>query len=156
MGITKGEILSEAAIKLGIQSGKEIINPELNKGIQLTYELDLKKTNIVRHASGSTTSTVTCFTTLTNKDFYLTFLWAAITKDVTNDTVGTIIQFNCDGAIRAITQPLQPLTAESKALFLNFNEYPIKLERGSSITLAMTFAAGAGKKDITIGGFYLE
>jgi hypothetical protein len=154
MGITRSSVIRKAVDELQVMP---MPSPEaMDKAIALVYPVNAKYTDVVKRTSTTLTANITVYTTPSDKDFYLTFLQLAITKDVVSDLISCFMQTTILGSATTIGQiSLQTLTATSDTLVMTF-PHPIKIDRNAAIILAGTFAAGTCTKFISIGGFILE
>lgn len=107
-------------------------------------------------SEGSTGST-TIYTTPSDKDFYLTSMGLAYTKDAVCDNVlvnGRVT--NSDGTtVQLILLPSQTTTAGNDHEILPLL-YPLKLARSSNISMAGNFTAGTMNKRMFITGYLVE
>lgn len=96
----------------------------------------LRRCNIVRSGSTSTTS-VTIYTTPSDRDFILSACSILMIKDAACDMATGVVNFNVviDGATQQITRiPTITLTAQTTELSLPL-PIPVKLDRNSTITI---------------------
>jgi hypothetical protein len=141
---------------LGLQAGSDKIPIELNDKIQATVDIGPKSTTLVKIGTAATTSASVFYTTPADKDFYLTFINLAYTKDVVCNGTGVTVS----GVIGGLTIALLTLVSNTVTLYqdhaeVNFS-FPVKLDRNTPITLSGAFGAGTMYKAACIGGFILE
>ncbi len=113
---------------------------------------------IIKAAGSSATGTMNVWTTPTDKDFYLTGANLSMVKDAANDmaTGNVSLAVFVDGvAVNPIGIALLTLTAQNQTVQANFS-IPIKLDRGSVISVGATYAAGAMRRFVTINGYTEE
>lgn len=119
---------------------------------------DYRRCNIVKVGS-ATNANATIYTTPTDKDFYLVGACISRIKDAASDETFSSIALTIDGDTSS-TNILRlsgiTLTADSKELSSDFT-CPIRLKRGSTITLARTAStAGVLTYSATIWGYTVE
>lgn len=120
----------------------------------------LRRTNLVRNFSSTTTAGSTTLVTAENsKDIFITGISVHIVKDAVCDAATGNVSFtlNIDGAARTIISlGLITLTAQQISREVIF-ENPIKIDRGSSITYSSTtFTAGVCLRSYQIYGYYVD
>jgi hypothetical protein len=137
-----------------LETSKIILTSEINPSL-------LKSPDQFSNTSGSsiktTTGTLTGITLSTNKDFYLVSISGGYSKDNLCDSAsGTyaISGFSNGLPIYLIQLPILTLTAQNEYTNIVFNR-PIKIDRGTSITMNGTFAAGACVRSMVYMGYYL-
>ena len=131
---------------------------KLNESIQPVLVANPKEVvDIVKEGSTSATATSTIYTTPANADFYLTSTSLSITKDVNNDNTNVHISvvLPTGESVHVTRLMSQTLTADSHSILGVFNP-PIKVKRGSNVTLGGAFAAGTMTKNAIITGFVVE
>lgn len=112
--------------------------------------------NIVRSATTTVTGSTIVFTTPTDKDFYLTTALLGFIKDATADTDLLLMRFTIGGVVRDLLLLRSiTLTADSQNAFLSL-PLPLKIDRGTSITMSGTFTLGAMSKYSSISGYTVE
>lgn len=143
--------------RLGFQPGADAIPVNSGNFIQPSFDIENKETRIARSTSRTTTTTGSpIYTTPADKDFFLTYINCAFTKDAANDNVIVSISAPMDGVNRAIIGiPTQTLTAGSYNQIITF-PYPIKIDRSAAISLVMVFTVGTMSCYAVIGGYVLE
>ena len=157
--IQSKEVVDKISEELKVQPAIEIPR-ELAKQIQLTYDVGaediIQEEESLSDATARTaTGTFIGFTTPTGRDFFMTNLNVSILKDVACDiTTGEIIvAIRVGGKVITITSfPITTLLVQSATQNLVF-PHPIKLDRGSTITMAGTFTAGALIRSLSVQGF---
>jgi len=115
-------------------------------------------TRIIKASGSSTTGTMTIFTTPTDKDFYITGLYLSMIKDVTNDmaTGNVAIALTIDGVtVNPIGIGVLTLTAQSESVAFPFTT-PIKVDRGTAITIGATYTAGSMRRFGSVHGYTEE
>jgi hypothetical protein len=143
--------------------GHQVENkPQLDTSkISLVAEVNprlLRKINIVKRATSSTTSAATIYTTPSDKDFYLCFAGIGNTKDVTCDNSEIalfIIPFGESSGIQLINIPTTTLTASNNYFGTSFFP-PILIKRSSTITVSGSFSLGTMTKTGTVTGYTVD
>jgi len=154
--ITRSSIVNNSIDLLGIQTSVETPPTTASNIIAPVIEVGPKFSNIARFNVTTATGNQIIYTTPTDKDFYLTFAEISITKSAASDCIATYFQVVIGGAnIRFLYQGMETLTKETLSRSMSLN-YPIKLDRGSAITLVGAFTAGALTRASTFCGFILE
>jgi hypothetical protein len=152
--INRSSVMQQARDILDIPASISNIK-DTHTTIQPVVEIGPKFTTIARHVSSTTTGSSTIYTTPTDKDFYLTYAQLNITKDATSDNVNCNLLATLNAVRRILSINTQTTTAGSFNAANSF-PYPIKIDRGTNITVNGTFTVGATTKEACIGGFILE
>jgi len=154
--IQRTSILNNATNELNIQLGTEQPPSEIGGGVNLVYPINQKYTSVFYEKVQTLSASTSIYTTPTDKDFYLTYLTLSVVKDAANDnTVTTLSASNRGVATRLCSLQFLTTTQATDHLELIF-PYPIKLDRGTSISIVGSFAAGTMTKVASIGGFLVE
>ena len=106
-------------------------------------------------AESTTTGLITAFTTPSSKDFYLVSCFMSFVKDVTCDLASSSLNVSATingKTIRIIRMPPLTLTAERDFSSISLST-PIKLDRGTTVTLGGTFTAGNMVRSLGVHGF---
>jgi len=104
-----------------------------------------------------TTTGSTITTTPTTRDFYLTGAQIAFQADATADSTNVQVTFVQGGVRRVLYYfPKLSLTATSDSIFLNFQDKPIKIDRGTTILGIQAFTVGASKLSVQIFGYEVD
>lgn len=116
-----------------------------------------RNTNIVRSFDQTNSAgSGVVYTTPTDKDFYLTGGSLGVIKDATSTSTATVLIVTIDGVTRNIgVIPSITLTAQSEVVPLNILK-PIKLDRGTNISLFNGTAVANIKASATIHGYTVE
>ncbi len=114
-------------------------------------------TRITRAAQSGATGTVTIYTAPVDKDFYLTGAMLGIIKDAACDaSVSINMSVTMEGSARELLSiPILTLTAQDRSVFLSF-PFPLKIDRGTSITISGTYAAGNMRRMGNVHGYTEE
>lgn len=123
------------------------------QSIQPTLEMSKKYADFVASAKTTTTGSATIYLTPTDKDFYLTSIRWGFVKDVTSDGTEIYVTFIVGGKTVYYYGYAPPTTVSSDEWVINFN-YPIKIDRNTSIAYTGAFTAGTQTRFATITGFY--
>lgn len=141
---------------LGIQAGSQSVPVESGNTIQPVVEVGPKFTNFLKYGTSTLSTTTTAYTTPSDKDFYLTLAQLSYVKDAANDNVIYYINVIVGGlSCRLNIMKAVPATANSDTYSQSFN-YPIKIDRGTAISVVGAFTAGTQTRCWVIGGFILE
>jgi hypothetical protein len=136
------------------QQGHELIQ-KVQDVISPVYPIQVKYATVAKQNANAATGSILVYTTPIDRDFYLTAAFISITKDVTSDCVECYLNASVGGSARRILNiDMQTATAGS----FNMNDsyaYPIKIDRGTDISVFGPFAAGTLLKRGTIIGFIL-
>jgi hypothetical protein len=141
-------------------------NDVFNEGIPLKFKKSIHPVlvvnplpnnfcDIVANNSATSTGATTIYTTPTDKDFYLTEFSVSVIKDATCDSATGSYQFNV--VINKTTKTIFyfsviTLTAQTGHISISL-PVPVKLDRGSTVTLSGTFTVGACVRSGSIVGF---
>jgi hypothetical protein len=161
--VYNSDLLKELRDASKLQQLSESIPNQLDTKIVPVIEVNpklLRVVNIIRGTAKTTTGSATIYTTPTDRDFYLTAITFAVTKnaacDVASGRYG--LQMYIDGAAQVIGMvSVQTLTASDIATSMTFDT-PIKIDRNTSIVTAggVSFTAGAMITTTSILGFTVE
>jgi hypothetical protein len=157
--ITNSDLIKEVVDGARLNAAVDQVPNQLSEKVVATMETNPKFfrfINTIRRTAG-TTGTLTVYTTPTDRDFYLCGLTGTITKNVTSDATLSQINIVPDGyiAVTILEFSQQSLTAESRTLGNDFN-IPIKLKRGSTITMDTNQTAGTTTRNIIIWGYTVD
>lgn len=98
----------------------------------------------------------TILTSHATKETYITGIDIAITSDVLADNVAMNVRVTINGALVILTnlnkQTLTITNNEARVMF----PIPIKIDKGSVVTLVNVFTAGASRTDVSILGYEIE
>jgi hypothetical protein len=134
------------------QTNQEISNEVLDY-ITPTIEIRPRLNFFLQDQTSLTTKTI--FTTATDKDTYVTNLTLGVIKDVTSTSAFSRLLATVGGVVQALARiPSQTLTPQSEIVSINFN-YPLKLDRGTSIQITNSTDVANISCSATIAG-YLE
>lgn len=123
------------------------MNPEL-----------LRRCNVVANTSRSTTGTSTVYTVPSDKDFFLTSAQMSASYDATADSTNSFLTVTLDdgaSSARPLQLMKQTTTASSLTQGLSFVP-PIKLKRGTTVGLNLSFSVGSGNGSANITGYTVE
>lgn len=141
LDIQSKEVIDKISDELKVQPSLEIPR-QLDDKIKLVYEVNPRRVCDIVESGVATSSTVTIFTTPTERDFFLTNAWIAL--DTSNGLgsdaelkifVGgaekTVLQAVCSFADGGTNNEQSPSTGHQS---INFS-VPIKIDKGSIITI---------------------
>jgi len=116
----------------------------------------LQPINIFVRGSSAASGTSTIYTTPTDKDFFLCGVSCDMNSDAAADNTYYVLQATLqDGTTLDLRWQKTTLTAFNKTAIYNFPK-PIKLKKGSTVTIGTTFTVGAATKDVTIWGYLVN
>lgn len=129
---------------------------EASEKIVLTFDYaNVKFCDIVRNVARTATGVSTIYTTPTDQDFYLSSVSVQLIADATNDSTSGFVRATIGGASRFFLITKFATTATQSAMQWNL-PVPIKIDRGTNITVEYTSTAGAMNVNGTIVGFTIE
>jgi hypothetical protein len=154
--INRSSVIQKAVNDLGISAaGEKIPNETLDK-VQLIYKLNPEYSNIVRNFDKSTTGSSTIYSVGSKEDFYLTSITLAATADVVYDGTSVPVNATVDGVSRRLLVLKHPATSAFGNVNTNIDySHPIKIDKGTNITIAPSFSAGALLASVCITGISL-
>ena len=159
--INNAQLTKELIEGAKIQLSYDDVPGRLATAVVPTMEVNpklMRVANVVDGTGESTSGTITLYTSPEDRDFYLTNAIISFSKDATCDVSTGSLQLKgyMNGVnIRLAELALLTLTAERDSLSVVFPT-PLKLDRGSSISIAATFAAGVMRKSGNIIGYTVE
>lgn len=104
----------------------------------------------------ATTGTSTVITAASDKDTYITGVQVSITADASSDSTTFLVQIVQNGATVRLAQYFKTtLTAYTCVDYINFSK-PIKLDRGSIVTIQNTFTVGTSNIGCVLHGYTEE
>lgn len=96
----------------------------------------VKIADICKTSSAINATSATIYTTPTDVDFYLTAACLSIIKDNTATSVSSYISFNVNGVSCSICRIAGlTLTPQNSVVPMDFNQHPIKVDRGAVIAI---------------------
>ena len=142
-----------------IQISKDIIPNQLAEKIVPVMEVNprlLRICNIVRDGAAVNAASANIYTVPTNQDFYLTSCSLSVVKDVTSTSTFSVIGLKING-LSSYPLRLQflTLTATRADLSINF-QFPIKVDRGTNITVENDTTTANVSSRATIQGYLDE
>lgn len=149
---------SKELIQAGkLQTAAQEVPRDIARSIVPTIECNpklLRFTEVIRSNTCSDAANLTIMTPTSAKDFYITGVAIALSKDVLAQSTASVVSATVGGFSSPImTFRYEPLTAESKYFYCEFTK-PIKIDRGTSISLANSSAVPSIDVTVTIYGFY--
>jgi hypothetical protein len=150
------EVVDKISDELKIQPAL-LLPREIAKQIQLTYNVNpLRPSTILRSTALTSTGVGTIFTTPSDRDFFLTAATMSIQCDSTATTTAYSMKMFVEGVSKALISISKiTLTTTSKELAICL-KFPLKLDRGTTITLNQTFGAGVSVMSGTITGYVTD
>lgn len=132
--MVNSEQVKEEILALGLQPGAQII-PNPIPVVETNPKL-LRRCDVVRSNTATNSTSVTLYTTPTDKDFFLVGCGVSVIKDVTSTSLYTRMQITPagDAARQILNLPGLSLTVQTLATSLSLPD-PIKLERNTTITI---------------------
>ena len=155
--IHNSELLQELKDGGKIQQLRDIIPNQLAEKVVPVMEVNpklLRRCDVAVSGTRTSTGSTTLYTTPTDKDFYLTSALMEVGSDVTADNTGSYLRVVINGTNVDIIYLRKPTTvATSQALSQDFSGCPIKLDRGSTIIMNLSFTVGAASQHALITGY---
>lgn len=151
--INNGEIIRDLGeeLQLDNQSPPSNINPS----IVPVYSINKKFSTICSAYGKTTTGSGTIYTTPLKKDFYITGILLGVRQDAACDQTGVTVQATIGGA-NTIIFFVQMVPSAAGTLQNSMSlPFPIKIDRGTNITLVPSFTAGTQSSRVSIFGFLL-
>jgi len=131
------------------------ISDQVNPVIQPTMEIK-PFANIVRGVANANTGGTTIFSTPTDKDFFLTYVQISGSSLADADNTSFNAFANIDGVNEELVQvQKQTLTAHTFTQAVHFDP-PIRIDRGTGITVNTAFTVGAARKSGCLNGYTVE
>ena len=154
MPIQSGDITDQARSELHLEQS-ELPTRISGNNVSFVYPINRRYSTIHKAQVGATTSPATIYTTPTDRDFYLTSVQLATTKDVVCDNVLAYVSVTVDAKVDNIISLLSnTITLSQDHAEMSF-PYPLKIDRGIAMTIVGTFTAGAMIKRAQITGFLI-
>jgi len=117
---------------------------------------DYRVINVIKDVASVTTGDSTVYTTPADKDFFLSSYILSTQADVTADSTFVKLQIIQDGTAKIIALMRKlTLTTFSGVVSMNLMN-PIKVDRGTAITITQTFTVGASTVGAVICGYELD
>jgi hypothetical protein len=128
---------------------------ELNDTIVPVFDVR-PPANIIRTASAVNTGAAqTLYTTPTDQDFFLTNALIGVIKDVTATSTNSQLKVTIDGVARTILNiPGLTLTVQNQSVPMAYPN-PIKVDRGTNITLENSTGVGNVTSTAAVVGFLI-
>jgi len=128
---------------------------ELIDDIQPVFDVTPPSTLCRSQTASNTGSAQTIYATPTDQDFYLTSASLSLIKDVTSTSTGTNIRVTIDGVARIILAIASiTLTVQQAQMSQSFSN-PIKVDRGTNITVEHSAGVANVLGVATIQGFLI-
>lgn len=141
--------------ELRLNPAFDVIPTTVRPDIQPVVEVKKKWCNVAKTASNTQTS-ATVYTVPSDKDFYLVTATLAVIKDATATSTASALTVTIEGTASTILRiPGITLTAQSEAITASF-PIPIKVDRGTNITISNTTNVANILEFGTIIGYTLE
>lgn len=159
--IYNSELLKELKDGGKLQQSRDIIPTQLADKIVPVMEVNpklMRRCNVLRSGSSAVSGSISLYTTPTDRDFFLTSLHLGIIKDAACDiaTGAVNLGITVDGTARNfISIPVITLTAQNIVRDVAFCT-PIKVDRGTSISITGTYTAGVMSRTGGLSGFYSD
>lgn len=130
-----------------------VLPKKLADNIQPVFEISKKVANIVRSNSNAVTGSLTVYTTPTDQDFFLTAATVGHFENNLSNNILTSLNVVINGATRQVLEIAKPGGFQvDQNIALTFDT-PIKIDRGTNITVSNSFGAGAATKFATLIGY---
>lgn len=144
-----------------IQQNRDIIPNQLAEKVVPVMEVNpklLRRINLLVGGTSTTTGTKTIYTTLTDRETFLTGFSISFIKDVTCDsaTGSYLLTAVINGTtVNLSSMAIITLTAQSSLNNYTF-AHPIKLDKGTAISFTGSFTAGVCSRGFCINGYTVE
>jgi len=157
--IYNSDLTKGIAQNAGIQISREVVPTQLAEKVVPVMETNpalLRVCNFIRGTEANNATSATAYTTLTDRDTYLTAVTLSVQKDVTSTSVKSYARVVIDGAnkdicvIAGIT-----LTAQSSTMTLILPA-PLKVDRGSALTVLNTTNVANISAAVVFYGYTVE
>lgn len=147
------EVVDKISQDLKIQPALRIPR-EIEDKIKLVYNVNPENhVNIVKSVSRTTTGTVTIFATPTDRDFYITSVFLQNQSDSAADNIFGDVRVTINGvAVTLLIFQKITLTVFNYNTSISFFN-PIKIDRGTNVTLNNTFGLGVSVSQGGITGY---
>jgi hypothetical protein len=155
--ITNGQITENVRYECKIQPQKDKLPQMTKDDIQPVLIANNRFSTIRKSVTQTATADSTIYSIPSDpkKDFYLTSIQLAYSKDVTSDNINVSVLATIDGqAANMLSLQSQTLTAYSDHDNIAYT-FPIKLDTGTTILLTGAFTVGTITKRAIIMGFYI-
>lgn len=155
--IHNSEVITGIQRAAKIQSGSDSIPRVLASQVIPSIEVNpiLTKEAFIKVGYDSTSGSITLYTTPTNQDVYVTAAYLSIIKNAACDvaTGPCSLSVVINGAtVQLLRLPLITLTAQEQSISISF-PHPIKIDRGTSVSVAGSFTAGVYLRAAGISAF---
>jgi hypothetical protein len=142
-----------------LQQLKDVVPNQLADKVIPVMEVNpklLRRCNLVRSIDATNATSGTIYTVPTDRDFYLVAASISTIKDVTATSVESAITVFIDGVARKLLSIAGiTLTTQTLALANSFPD-PIKIDRGTNISVTNTTNVGNIKSIGGIAGYTVE
>lgn len=157
--IYNSELKKELQEGAKTQSFKEIVPSQLADKVVPVMEVNpklLRRINLVKTAECNNATTATVYTTPSDKDFYLCGGNLSLIKDVTATSVRSGINFTSEGVGCVLLRIVGiTLTVEQDTVSISL-PYPVKVDRGTNITVTNSTNVGNVFSQGTIYGYIID
>jgi len=154
MNVTKDEVVKSITLQTGAQATTIPANLTIRNEVMPVILLH-KFANLHRSAPLTNGTSATLLTTDSDKDFYVTGAYLSVIKDVTSTSVLSSISATVNSyAQRLLGIAGISLTPQSETISINYS-YPLKIDRGTAITLGNSTNVANITANGGIFGFYL-
>jgi len=152
--INRTDVIQRAVNGLALSTATDKIPNECLDKVQLTYDLNINQINFIDDTSSAVTSSgLVIYTCSADKDTYLWGISATWQSDVTADNTTLTVSaklFNGSSAGVPVLRMNKFTTTATLLEKSNMFAAPIRLLRGSTITLSNTFSVGASTSAISL------
>jgi hypothetical protein len=153
--------LSKELVKgASLQQMRDSIPNQLADKVVPTMEVNpnlFRKINVCRSGSAANATTTALYVTPTDKDFYIVAMALSVIKDVTSTSNLSSIQVTIDGitGLSILSLAAQTLTAQTLSSSISL-PCPIKIDRGTTISVNNSTNVANIKASATIFGYYID
>lgn len=139
--------------RLSISEGFPVNLADYIQGVVDVNPESHRRCKVVRSATDSVTGSLTIFTTPQDRDFFLNSLVLSCQNNVVANSTITEIKAFVDGVERSLLAHVKiTLTVHDASTSISF-PHPIKIDRGTVITVTNTFTVGVATKYASLTGY---
>tara|TARA_Y100000310_G_C20678101_1_gene814254 strand:- start:1426 stop:1911 length:486 start_codon:yes stop_codon:yes gene_type:complete len=156
--IESERVVKEIIEGLSLSTGRESVPTETNDKVQVVFDPQHRKfCNIGATVDASNATSVTLFTTPSDRDFYLVSANLSLIKDASSTSLisALVITMDDGSTVNIIRIPTFTTTAQTASINATF-PIPIKLARNTGVSITNSTAIANIKTTGTIVGFTEE
>lgn len=143
-----------------IQTSLDTVPNKLASSVVPVMEVNpklLREINLNKYGTASNSTSAILYTTPTDKDFYITSAQISLIKDATSTSTETYISCEMENGSLGILIDISTftLTAQTAQNSISF-PFPIKIKRGTNITINNTTNVANIRSSATITGYLID